>query len=40
VIILAMVHGKSAQADLTPRQRKDIAAALRTIGEQLKGEVP
>ena len=40
VIILAMVYGKGEQADLTAAQRKEIAAALRTIGEQLKGEVP
>ncbi len=37
VVVLAMVYGKSEQADLTAGQRKDIAAALRVIGEQLKG---
>lgn len=40
VIILAMIYGKGEQADLTAAQRKEIAAALRAIGEQLKGEVP
>ena len=40
VIILAMVYGKGGQADLTAAQRKEIAAALRAIGEQLKGEMP
>jgi mRNA-degrading endonuclease RelE of RelBE toxin-antitoxin system len=39
VVILAMVYGKNEQADLTAAQRKDIAAALRAIGGQLKGEV-
>ena len=39
VIILAMVYGKGEQADLTAAQRREIAAALRVIGEQLKGEV-
>jgi hypothetical protein len=34
-----MIYGKGEQADLTVAQHKDIAAALRTIGEQLKGEV-
>ena len=39
VVVLAMLYGKGEQADLSPRQRRDIAAALRLIGEQLKGEV-
>jgi hypothetical protein len=39
VIILAMVYGKGEQADLTAAQRKQIAAALRSIGEELKGDV-
>jgi hypothetical protein len=39
VIVLAMVYGKGEQADLTVAQRSDIAASLRVIGEQLKGEV-
>ena len=39
VVILAMVYGKNEQADLTADQRKDLASALRAIGEQLKGEV-
>ena len=38
-MILAMMYGKNEQADLTAAQRKDIAAALRAIGEGLKGEV-
>jgi hypothetical protein len=38
VIVLAMVYGKGEQSDLTAAQRKEIAAVLRTIGEQLKGE--
>ncbi len=38
LIVLAMVYGKGEQADLTPAQRKDIAAALRLIGQQLRGE--
>jgi len=33
-------YGKGEQADLTPAQRKEIAAALRTIGAQLEGETP
>jgi len=37
VVVLAMVYGKSEQADLTAGQRKDIAAALRVIGERWKG---
>jgi hypothetical protein len=39
-IVLAMVYGKGEQSDLTTAQRKEITAALRAIGEQLKGEVP
>jgi hypothetical protein len=39
VVVLAMVYGKGEQPDLTAGQRKDIAAALRLIGEQLKGEL-
>ncbi|MFI5455868.1 MAG: hypothetical protein ACHRXM_10495 [Isosphaerales bacterium] len=39
VVVLAMVYEKGEQADLTAVQRKDIAGALRVIGEKLKGEV-
>lgn len=39
VVILAMVYGKGERADLTAAQRRDIAAALRAIGEQFKGGV-
>jgi len=39
IVVLAMVYGKGEQADLTAVQRKDIAAALRVIGKQLKGEL-
>ncbi len=39
VVVLAMVYGKEEQADLTTAQRRNIAAALRVISEQLKGEV-
>lgn len=39
VVVLAMVYGKGEQADLTMVQRRNIAAALRVISEQLKGEV-
>ena len=39
VVVLAMVYGKGERADLTAAQRKAIAAALRTIDEQLKGEI-
>ncbi len=39
VVVLAMVYGKSEQVDLTSLQRRNIAAALRMIGDQLKGEV-
>jgi hypothetical protein len=39
VVVLAMVYGKGEQTDLTMAQRRSIAAALRVIGEQLKGEV-
>jgi mRNA-degrading endonuclease RelE of RelBE toxin-antitoxin system len=38
IVILATIYGKGEQADLTARQRREIAAALRVIGEQLKGE--
>ena len=38
VVVLAMFYGKGEQDDLTAAQRKDIAAALRMIGEQLKGD--
>ena len=34
VIVLAMVYGKGEQIDLIPAQRKDIAAALRLIGQR------
>jgi hypothetical protein len=34
-----MVYGKAEQGDLTMAQRRNIAAALRVIGELLKGEV-
>jgi hypothetical protein len=34
-----MVYGKGEQADLSAAQRKDIAAALRLIAEQVKGDV-
>ncbi len=40
IVVLAMVYGKNEQADLTETQRKDIAAALRILGEQLRGRVP
>ncbi len=36
VVVLAMVYGKGEQADLTATQRKDIAAALHLIDQQLK----
>jgi hypothetical protein len=39
IVVLAMVYGKDEQADLTAAQRKDIAAALRTIGEELRRRV-
>jgi hypothetical protein len=39
VIILAMAYGKGEKSDLSAAERKGIAAALRVIGEQLKGEV-
>lgn len=39
IVVLAMVYGKNEQADLTATQRKDIAAALRILGEQLRGRV-
>jgi hypothetical protein len=39
VVVLAMVYGKGEQSDLTTAQRRNIAAALRVISEQLKGEV-
>jgi len=39
VVILAMVYGKGEQADLTMAQRKNIAAALQVISEQLKGAI-
>jgi phage-related protein len=39
VVVLAMMYGKGEQADLTAVQRRDIAAALRVIGDQLKGKV-
>jgi hypothetical protein len=39
VVVLAMVSGKGEQAGLTAVQRRDIAAALRVIGDQLKGKV-
>ena len=35
-----MIYDKGERADLTAAQRKSIAAALRVIGEQLKGEIP
>jgi phage-related protein len=39
IVVLAMVYGKNEQSDLTASQRRDIATALRAIGEQLRGEV-
>ncbi len=36
VVVLAMVYGKNERADLTAARRKEIAAALRIIGERLK----
>jgi hypothetical protein len=39
VVVLAMVYGKGEQTDLTMAQRKNIAAALQVISEQLKGEI-
>jgi|SRR5271157_2902217 len=39
VVVLAMVYGKGEQADLTMAQRKNIAAALQVISEQLKGAI-
>ena len=39
VVVLAMVYGKGEQADLTMAQRRSIAAALRVLSEQSKGEV-
>jgi hypothetical protein len=36
IVVLAMVYGKNERADLTAAQRKEIAAALRIIGEQLR----
>ena len=39
VIVLAMVYDKGEQADLTMAQRRSIAAALRVISQQLKGDV-
>jgi hypothetical protein len=39
VVVLAAVYGKGERADLTAAQRKDIAAALRTIAARLKGEI-
>jgi hypothetical protein len=39
VVVLAMVYGKGEQADLSMAQRKNIAAALQVISEQLKGAI-
>ncbi len=39
VVVLAMVYGKSEQVDLTAIQRREIAAALRVISDQLRGNV-
>ena len=39
MIVLAMVYDKGEQADLTMAQRRSIAAALRVISQQLKGDV-
>jgi phage-related protein len=39
ILVLAMVFGKNEQSDLTATQRKDIAAALRTMNDQLRGEI-
>ena len=36
VVVLAMVYGKGEQPDLTAVQRRNIAAALKTISQQLK----
>lgn len=36
VVVLAMVYGKKEQSDLTTVQRRDIATALRAIGDQLR----
>jgi hypothetical protein len=36
VVVQAMVYGKNERADLTAAQRKEIAAALRIIGERLR----
>jgi hypothetical protein len=38
VIILAMVYGKNEQPDLSVAQRRSIAAILKTIREQFKGD--
>ena len=39
IVILAMVYDKGEQPDFTVAQRRTIAAVLRTISQQLKGEV-
>ncbi len=39
IVVLAMVYGKNEQSNLTAAQRKGIAAALRTMSDQLRGEV-
>ncbi len=39
IVVLAMVYGKNEQVDLTAVQRREIAAALRVIGDQLRGKV-
>jgi hypothetical protein len=39
VLVLAMVYGKGEPPDLTTGQRRSIAAALKTIAEQLKEQV-
>jgi hypothetical protein len=39
VVVLAMVYGKGEQTDLTAARRKNIAAMLEAIGQQLKEEV-
>jgi hypothetical protein len=39
VVVLAMVYGKGEQPDLTMAQRRSVAALLKVISGQLKGEI-
>jgi hypothetical protein len=39
IVVLAMVYDKGEQPDLTMAQRRKIAAFLKVISQQLKGEI-